>query len=167
MPIHHLDALVADIVRDWTPPVFDETREWSYGDVENNGVFYHPELTHYSHQVFEHFFFKETGIHYSDLSGRDERHLSARLGHTPPIVRRITFPVLWLHQWMTQPMGAGDAFHTWIDTVDLSVDRIAVRAHVFTEARERAALVIWVRAAKELDPEKVIPIPEWFPRRKK
>lgn len=33
-------------------------------------------------------------------------------------------------------MEAGDLFHTWIDTVDLSVERIAVRAHVFTENRE-------------------------------
>lgn len=64
-------------------------------------------------------------------------------------------------------MEAGDLFHTWIDTVDLSVERIAVRAHVFTENRERAALVIWVRAAKELEPEKrTVPIPDWFPRRK-
>jgi len=37
---------------------------------------------------------------------------------------------------MLQPMGAGDAFHTWIDTVDLAVDRIAVRAHVFTESHD-------------------------------
>lgn len=68
---------------------------------------------------------------------------------------------------MTQPMAAGDMFHTWIDTVDISENRIAVRAHVFTEARTRAGLVIWVRAAKELDPEQVVPIPIWFPRRER
>jgi acyl-CoA thioesterase FadM len=167
MPTHHLDALLADIVRGWAPTVFDDSRRWSFGDVENNGVFYHPQLTHYAHQVFEQFFFKETGIQYADLSGRDRRHSKARSNHRPPITKRLTFPVLWLHQWMIEPMEAGDVFNTWIDTVDLTEERIAVRAHVFKEDRERAALVIWVRAAKEFHPKKrTVPIPDWFPRRK-
>src|ERR1044071_2209475 len=110
MDIFHLLTDDIDKNRVYAGEEIQIERRWSYGDVENNGVFYHPQLTHYAHQVFEQFFFRQTGIQYSDLSGRDERHLSARLGRTPPITNRITFPVLWLHQWMLQPMGAGDAF---------------------------------------------------------
>ena len=90
---HQLDELVADMNPAWKPREYDDTRTWSYGDVENNGVFYHPELTHYAHQAFEGFFFRERGLQYADLSGRDARHEQTRLAHTPPIRARVTFPV--------------------------------------------------------------------------
>src|SRR5205085_2280372 len=124
-----------------------DIRRWSYGDVENNGVYYHPQLTHYAHQVFEQFFFKKLGLQYADLSGRDSRHERARQDHDIP--HRITFPVGWLHQWMLSPMQAGDIFETWIDTVDLARDHIGVRAKVYDQSRELAAVVIWVRWARE------------------
>jgi len=146
---------------------YDDRRTWSYGDVENNGVYYHPQLTHYAHQAFEQFFFKECGIHYADLSGKEAWNLQARQNHEPKI-ERMTFPVGVLHQVMLKPMYAGNVYQSWIDTVDLPDDRVGVRAHVFSEKHEWAAIVIWVRWARLLDPErKTVPIPEWFPKRRR
>jgi len=153
------------------PDKYDSSRRWSYGDVENNGVFYHPQLTHYAHQVFEKFFYIQRNIHYADLSGREERHDIARKNHDPEIPHRMTFPVAWLHQWMRKPMAAGDPFHIWIDTIDLKnaidpkKDRIGVRAHIFNEEDKHAGFVIWVRSARLLDTKVSAPIPDWFPRR--
>jgi hypothetical protein len=148
------------------PDSYDDSRRWSYGDVENNGVFYHPQLTHYAHQAFEQFFYSERRIHYSDLSGRENRHRAARDSHVPTIMQRMTFPIGWLHQWMDKPMYAGDLFHTWIDTVSLPEDRVGVRAHVFDDEGREVALVIWVRWAIILDPApRKAQIPDWFPGR--
>ena len=142
---------------------FDDIRRWSYGDVENNGVYYHPNLTHYTHQVFEEVFFGQNGIHYTDLSGREDRHREARRGHSPPLESRLTFPVEWLHQWMLLPMYAGDTIKTWIDTVRVAEKQVGVRAQVYNENEELAAVVVWVRWAKVLEPKpKTIAIPEWF-----
>jgi acyl-CoA thioesterase FadM len=167
-PVQDLRTLLADLnsAEKWKPGSYDDVRRWSYGDVENNGVYYHPQLTHYTHQVFEQFFLNNThGLHYSDLSGRDLIHEKARQKHSPPIQHRMTFPVGWLHQWMLRPMRAGDIFQTWIDTIDLD-SRIGVRARVYDDGDRLAALVIWVRWAKVLEPEpKIVEIPEWFPRR--
>lgn len=118
-----------NLAKKWKPRRYDDIRTWSHGDVENNGVYYHPQLTHYAHQVFEKFFYEKCGLHYTDLSGRDPRHEEARRSHS--IKRRMTFPVQWLHQWMLKPMHAGDLYKTWIDTVDLPNRSIGVRAHVY------------------------------------
>jgi len=138
-------------------------RRWSYGDVENNQVYYHPQLTHYAHQAFEEFFFRRTGLHYADLSSTAPRSEEARRQHVPPIPR-MTFPVGWLHQWMRKRMHAGDLFRVWIDTVDVAEDRIGVRAWVAAESSEIAAVVIWLRWARDLETDQVIDIPAWFPR---
>ena len=123
---YDLDRLVdgIDSATKWPGGEFDDVRRWSYGDVENNGVYYHPNLTHYAHQVFEEVFFREQGIHYADLSGRDQRHQEARQRHAPPITSRMTFPVEWLHQWMHLPMYAGDMIKTWIDTIQVADKRV-------------------------------------------
>ncbi|HEX4966302.1 MAG TPA: hypothetical protein VF173_36170 [Thermoanaerobaculia bacterium] len=142
-------------------PVF--TRRWSYGDVENNGVYYHPQLTHYAHQAFEEFFYNQTGIHYTDLPRQTPASEKIRQAHSPPIVR-MTFPVGWLHQWMLKPMHAGEEFKIWIDTVAVATNRIGVRAWIYNETNELAAVVIWLRWAKTLDGlETTVPIPAWFP----
>lgn len=141
----------------------DDVRTWSYGDVENNGVYYHPNLTHYAHQVFEKVFFGQNKIHYTDLSGREDRHREARERHTPTLKSRMTFPVEWLHQWMLLPMYAGDTIKTLIDTVRVADKQVGVRAQVFNENDELAAVVVWLRWAKILEPKpKTIAIPEWF-----
>jgi acyl-CoA thioesterase FadM len=164
--VQDLHTLLADFGSHikWTPTRYDDRRRWSYGDVENNGVYYHPQLTHYAHQVFEEFFYNKThGLHYAYLSGRDPIHQEARQKHS--IQHRMTFPVGWLHQWMLKPMRAGDVYQTWIDTIDLAKDHIGVRAHVYDECGNLSAVVIWVRWARVLEPEvKVIDIPAWFPR---
>jgi hypothetical protein len=51
-PVKDLRMLLADInsAAKWTPGSYDDIRKWSYGDVENNGVYYHPQLTHYTHR---------------------------------------------------------------------------------------------------------------------
>lgn len=166
--VQDLSTLLADfnLATQWKPQRYDDIRTWSYGDVENNGVYYHPQLTHYAHQVFERFFYKKRRLHYADLSGRDLRHQEARQSHSPSIEYRMTFPVQWLHQWMLKPMHSGDIYKTWIDTIDLSTDRIGVRAHVYNQSNKLAAVVIWVRKAVHLEPQrKTVVIPEWFPRR--
>jgi acyl-CoA thioesterase FadM len=169
--VQDLRTLLADLdlSAKWTPSRYDDVRRWSFGDVENNGVYYHPQLTHYAHQVFEQFFFDNTGgLHYADLSGRDPSHQVARQKHSPPIQHRMTFPVEWLHQWMLKPMRAGDVFQTWIDTHDLAGNRIGVRAHVYDAGGSVVAVVIWVRWARVLEPDpKTVEIPEWFPRRRR
>lgn len=144
----------------------DDIRRWSYGDVENNGVYYHPNLTHYAHQVFEAVFFQQRGLHYTDLSGRDHGHQRARERHSPPI-DRMTFPVEWLHQYMRLPMRAGDVVKTRIDTIGMSTRRAGVRAWIYTEDDHLAAAVLWVRAARILEPDpRTVDIPEWFLFRK-
>lgn len=166
--VNDLRRLLSDLQGDapWKPNSYDDSRRWSYGDVENNGVFYHPQLTHYAHQAFEQFFYSACGIQYSDLSGREDRNQLARESHSPKIVHRMTFPVGCLHQWMGEPMYAGSLFHTWIDTVELSRFHLGVRAHIFNESEQYVALVIWVRWAKVLDPAvRIIAIPKWFPKR--
>jgi len=142
----------------------DDIRRWSYGDVENNGVYYHPNLTHYAHQVFEAVFLETRGLHYTDLSGRDGRHQEARERHRPSIDCRMTFPVAWLHQYMRLPMRAGDILKTKIDTIGMKAGRrVGVRAWVYAENNDLAASVMWVRAARILEPvEKTVDIPEWF-----
>jgi len=161
---HDLDRLLEGFAdrKTWSGGEFDKVQRWSYGDVENNGVFYHPNLTHYAHQVFEEVFFKECGLFYSDLSGRDRRHEEARQSHKPPL-ERMTFPVQWLHQWMGERMHAGDEIRTWIDAIVVADKRVGVRAWVYDEDNELAALVIWLRWARILDPvAENVSIPEWF-----
>ncbi|MEK6282965.1 MAG: hypothetical protein AABN95_21620 [Acidobacteriota bacterium] len=162
---HDLERLLegVDEGRVWAGGEFDDVRRWSYGDVENNGVYYHPNLTHYAHQVFEEVFWRERGITYADLSGRDDRHREARQRHDPPIDGRMTFPVQWLHQWMKEPMIAGDVIKMWVDAVAVADKRIGVRAWVYTESNKLAALVIWLRWCKVLEPVvQNVNIPEWF-----
>lgn len=140
-------------------------RTWSYGDVENNGVYYHPQLTHYAHQAFEEFFNRRMGLHYVDLSRISTKSDEARAKHLPPIPR-MTFPVEWLLQWMHRPMHAGEPFRITIDTVEIDSAKIGVRAWVYNEQDKVAAAVIWIRAAVELDPNRrPVAIPEWFPRK--
>lgn len=162
---HDLERLLegVDDAKTWSGREFDDVRPWSYGDVENNGIYYHPNLTHYMHQVFEEVFFRERGIHYADLSGRDERNHQARQRHDPPLGARMTFPVQWLHQWMGRAMHAGDVMKTWIDAVEVADKRVGVRAWVYKESGELAALVIWLRWARILEPvAENVNIPEWF-----
>ncbi len=61
---HALDRLTDDLrsLRLWSSGAFDEVRHLSYGDVKNNGVYYHPRAR----------------LLYSDLSGRELRHEPAR-----------------------------------------------------------------------------------------
>jgi acyl-CoA thioesterase FadM len=140
-------------------------RTWSYGDVENNGVYYHPQLTHYAHQAFEEFFNRRVGFHYVDLSRISTKSNDLRTDHVPPIPR-MTFPVEWLFQWMYRPMYAGEQFRITIDTVKISSERIGVRAWVYNEPGQLTAAVIWIRAALELDPDRrPVQIPDWFPRK--
>lgn len=139
-------------------------RTWSYGDVENNGIYYHPLLTHYAHQAFEEFFFTKTGLHYVDLSRQTERSKKARDNHVPRIPR-MTFPVEWLYQWMVRPMEAGDSFCIGLDIVSLTRARIGVRAWVFDDADALVAVVIWLRAAVELEGgRRTVDFPSWFPQ---
>lgn len=140
---------------------FHQKRTWSYGDVENNGIYYHPNLTHYAHQAFEEFFKDRVGIHYVDLSRDTTSSQAQRDGHN---IQRMTFPVEWLYQWMSKPMEAGDSFDICLDTVDLDWKRIAVRAWVLDQSDDVAAVVIWLRWALLLPDRKSIPIPSWFPR---
>jgi hypothetical protein len=163
---HDLDRLLegVDAAKVRSGDEFDDIRRWSYGDVENNGVYYHPNLTHYAHQVFEEVFFRERGILYTDLSGRDEKHYEARQRHEPPL-ERMTFPVQWLHQWMGKAMYAGDTIKTRIDAVDVADRRVGVRAWVYNESNELAALVIWLRWARVLESvAQNVNIPDWFLR---
>lgn len=83
-----LGRLLADFQADaeYKPVKYDNRHRWSVGDVENNDIFYHPQLTHYAHLAFEHFCYSERGIQYSDLSGREERHKEAREKHSPGII---------------------------------------------------------------------------------
>ena len=164
MSLSEFQQLSYDFETRAAPAAFLLERTWSFGDVENGGVYYHPQLTHYAHQAFEQFFLDRTGLHYSDLSGRRDENESRRKRHKPPL-QRMTFPVQWLHQFMKSPMYAGDSFRISIDTMDLHPKRIAVRAWVWLASSALAGVVVWVRWAKELEPiEKTIPIPEWFPR---
>jgi acyl-CoA thioesterase FadM len=136
-------------------------RTWSYGDVENNGIYYHPQLTHYAHQAFEEFFFAKTGLHYVDLSRQTERSKNAHV----PAIPRMTFPVEWLYQWMVRPMEAGDQFHIGLDVVNLTPDRVGIRAWVFDDPGRLVAVVIWLRAAVELEGgRRTVDFPSWFPR---
>jgi hypothetical protein len=165
---HDLDRLLEGFAdrKTWSGE-FDDVQRWSYGDVENNGVFYHPNLTHYAHQVFEEVFFRECGLLYTDLSGREEHHEKARKRHEPPL-ERMTFPVQWLHQWMGKRMHAGEIFKTRIDAIDVAEKRVGVRGWVYTEQHELAALVVWLRWAVILDPAaRNVNIPEWFPCRER
>jgi hypothetical protein len=150
------------------PP--DLEGRWSYGDVENNGVYYHPQMTHYAHQAFENYFERRTGVHYVDLSRVSAASENVRRKHRPPI-ERMTFPIGFLHQGMAKPMFAGESYRIQIDTceVDRGLDVIAVRAWVYDvdpngELTYPAALVCWLRWAKLLDPDRLVPIPDWFPR---
>lgn len=161
---HDLERLLEgfDDAKTWSGGELDHVRRWSYGDVENNGVYYHPNLTHYAHQVFEEVFFRERGIHYTDLSGRDDQHKEARKRHNPPL-ERMTFPVQWLHQWMGKVMLANNIIKMWIDCVQVAEKRVGVRAWVYNEDNELAALVVWLRWAKLLESRKEnVAIPEWF-----
>jgi hypothetical protein len=58
LTIQDLPKLLAGLAIERTPTQYDDIRRWSYGDVENNGVYYHPQLTNYAHQAFEQFFSK-------------------------------------------------------------------------------------------------------------
>lgn len=140
---------------------FRRTRVWSYGDVENNGVYYHPNLTHYAHQVFEEFFWERVGLQYVDLSRESEDSDRLRRARDIP---RMTFSVQWLHQFMHKPMSAGDAYDIALDTVDVDVRSVAVRGWVTDKAQEVAAVVIWIRRAIYLPSRKPLDIPQWFPR---
>lgn len=139
---------------------FKQTRRWSYGDVENNGVYYHPNLTHYAHQVFEEFFAERVGLHYTNLSGTDCQSEETRKRRG---IERMTFPVEWLHQYMKYPMAAGDRFDIGIDTVKIDARRVGVRAFVFDSQNRIAAVVMWVRWALLLPGRTPIDIPAWFP----
>lgn len=56
---------------------------------------------------------------------------------------------------------------TWIDTVHVAEKRVGVRAWVYTEGDDLAAVVIWLRWAKVLEPvPQTISIPEWFFRKR-
>jgi acyl-CoA thioesterase FadM len=77
----------------------------------------------------------------------------------------MTFPVEWLHQYMARPMFAGDMYRITIDTKDIDIKRIGVRAWVYDERNTLAAAVIWLRWALELPARKTVPIPAWFPKR--
>jgi hypothetical protein len=94
------DILTRDIDqhRKYSGDEVQAERRWSYGDVENNGVYYHPQLTHYAHQAFEEFFYKRVGLHYVDLSRRTDDSQAVRSQHSPPIPL-MTFPVEWLYQY--------------------------------------------------------------------
>ena len=129
MDIFHLLTDDIDKNRVYAGEEIQIERRWSYGDVENNGVYYHPQLTHYAHQAFEEFFYRRVGLHYVDLSRRtvESGSETARLKHSPPIPL-MTFPVEWLFQLMTHPMIAGEIFRITIDTVDIDAKRIGVRA---------------------------------------
>lgn len=162
----HFNALTADLDVSATsrPKKLLFQRTWSYGDVENNGVYYHPQLTHYAHQAFEEFFATHVGLQYVDLSRDSPASQAARNQHAPSIPR-MTFPVEWLYQWMLRPMVAGDRFEIGIDFKHVSTDRVGVRAWTFNASGDLAAVVIWLRAACELEPRrKTVPIPPWFPR---
>jgi len=139
---------------------FRRTRTWSYGDVESGGVYYHPNLTHYSHQFFEEFFRERVGLHYADLSRDSDESKRARLVKGIP---QMTFPVVWLYQYMKQPMEAGDSYTLLIDTVEIDKYRIAVRAWAISDANSVAAVVIWIRCAVLLPGRSIIAIPDWFP----
>src|SRR2546430_6574815 len=153
MDVFHLLTQDIDKSKVYSGEEVQADRRWSYGDVENNGVYYHPQLTHYAHQAFEEFFYRRVGLHYVDLSRRDEKSQAARSAHSPPIPL-MTFPVEWLHQWMHRAMHAGEQFRITIDTVDIDAERIGVRAWVYNEKGKVAAVVIWLRAAVELEPKR-------------
>lgn len=146
-----------------SPPqrAFRLDRHWSYGDVENNGVFYHPNLTHYAHQAFEEWFLARTGMHYVDLSRDSERSNARRAARGYP---RMTFPVEWLHQFMQEPMEAGDQYTVLIEVVELDTRRVGVRAWILNASGATAALVMWVRWAVLLPDRTSVDIPGWFPR---
>jgi len=66
---------------------------------------------------------------------------------------------------MLLPMKAGDGYRIGVDTVDVAANRVGVRAWVVNSQLRLAAIVIWLRAAVLLDPErKSVDIPAWFPR---
>src|SRR5436190_14410223 len=109
MDVFHLLTQDIDKSRVYSGEEVQADRRWSYGDVESNGIYYHPQLTHYAHQAFEQFFHEQTGLTYSDLSRQSSESDAARAMHDPPIPR-MTFPVEWLHQWMLLPMKAGDGY---------------------------------------------------------
>jgi acyl-CoA thioesterase FadM len=164
MNVFHLLTNDIDRSRVYSGEEIQVDQRWSYGDVENNGIYYHPQLTHYAHQAFEEFFYRRVGLNYVDLSRRENESQTARSAHSPPI-QRMTFPVEWLHQWMPRPMVAGEKFRITIDTVDIDANRIGVRAWVYNEQGKIGAVVIWLRWAVELEPtRKKVSIPSWFPR---
>ena len=157
--------IVAADIRNTRNPsqfTFKRTRRWSYGDVENNGVYYHPNLTHYAHQVFEEWFFERMGFDYVDLSRDDEKSEGKR---SKQDISRMTFPVQWLHQFMNKPMSAGDEFTIGINIESINALRIGVRAFVFNSSDQMVAAVIWVRFAILLPAKTLIDIPSWFPRK--
>lgn len=147
---------------------FDEKRRWSYGDVENNGVFYHPKLTDYSHQAFETYFLIKTGLTYSDLS-RDSYESMMKRKKFNKDLERMTFPIGAFYQFMFAPMKAGDEFGIWIDTINISPKILGLRAWtISTEDFKAKAVVAWLRWAKLLgENTSTIEIPEWFPKRSK
>jgi len=153
-----------DLHRTYSGDEVQVERRWSYGDVENNGVYYHPQLTHYAHQAFEEFFYKRVGLLYVDLSRTTQDSQAKRSQLSTPIPL-MTFPVEWLHQYMARPMFAGDMYRITIDTKDIDMKRIGVRAWVYDESDTLAATVIWLRWALELPARKPVPIPTWFPKR--
>lgn len=133
---------------------------WSYGDVENNGVFYHPNLTHYAHKAFEEFFHKRKGLHYVDLS-RDSDKSAQKRAELP--AKRMTFAVSDLYQHMSCKMEAGDTFQIGIQAEKVDAERIAVIAGVYDAKSIYVGAVIWIRWALLLPSRRSIEIPEWFP----
>ncbi len=141
---------------------FHVGRRWSFGDVENNGIYYMPQLIHYAHQAFEELMIAKLGIAYVDLSRQTPESEAMRNAHEPPIPR-MTFPIRWLHQVNYKPMYAGEPFWISFDAVPLDTRKIGVRAWTFDKNETLAAVVIWLRWAQELDTRVgVAEIPAWF-----
>jgi len=144
----------------WKKVRFRRQRTWFFGDVEGNGVFYHPHLVHYGHQVFEEYFRDRVGLHYADLSRESDESAKARKQLD---CSRMTLPVVWCHVHMRSPMYAGDSYEVAVDATKVDNHHVAVRAWVVSPESGLSAEVYWVRVAVLLPSRSLIEIPAWFP----
>lgn len=136
--------------------------DWAFGDVEANDIYYMPRLLDYAHQAFERLLYNATGVRYAYLSGTSRDAREARSKHQPPMPR-MTLPAHWFHQVNYRPMYAGEQYFISFDAVPLNPKRIGIRAWVYNQEEELAAVLIWLRWVQLLGTRAGVgEIPDWL-----
>ena len=143
-----------------------EERQWSFGDVEANGVYYHPRFLHYAHQAFEIWFEKRFGLSYADLS-RAEPDARARrmekLGNEA--ASPFTLAPGALYAELYSPMRASDRYRLWPTMQRIGERRVVVVVLLFgISPLAPAGYVAWLRWARLVGKPGTIAMPSAFGR---